>query len=53
MTETKQEVQGAAGAASSTNQRCLCGASTHDAWTAGVHHGARRCARVITLMVRR
>jgi hypothetical protein len=27
---------------------CLCGAATDGAWTAGVHHGARRCARVVT-----
>ena len=31
-----------------TNQRCLCGASKPDGWTAGVHHGLKRCARVIT-----
>jgi hypothetical protein len=29
--------------------RCLCGAARVGAWTgAGVHHGARRCARVVT-----
>jgi hypothetical protein len=27
---------------------CLCGEAWPDAWTAGVHHGAHRCARVIT-----
>jgi hypothetical protein len=28
--------------------KCLCGASVPGAWTAGVHHGAHRCARVVT-----
>lgn len=28
--------------------RCLCGASVAGEWTAGVRHGAHRCARVIT-----
>lgn len=29
--------------------RCLCGASTVGGWTGqGVHHGAHRCARVIS-----
>jgi hypothetical protein len=28
--------------------KCLCGASTVGAWTAGNHHGLHRCARVIT-----
>jgi hypothetical protein len=29
-------------------EKCLCGASTPGGWTAGVHHGAHLCARVIT-----
>ena len=29
-------------------ERCLCGASHLDGWTAGVHHGAHRCARVVS-----
>jgi len=28
--------------------RCLCGAARPGDWTAGVHHGAHRCARVIS-----
>jgi hypothetical protein len=27
---------------------CLCGAAKHGQWTAGVHHGAHRCARVVS-----
>ena len=27
---------------------CLCGAASPGEWTAGVHHGTHRCARVIT-----
>jgi hypothetical protein len=27
---------------------CCCGAATVGAWTAGNHHGAHRCARVLT-----
>ena len=29
-------------------QRCLCGAALVGEWTAGTHHQAHRCARVIT-----
>jgi hypothetical protein len=32
--------------------RCLCGASRVGNWTTGVHHGAHRCARVVTLLSR-
>jgi hypothetical protein len=35
-----------------SNEKCLCGAATVDAWTAGVHHGLHRCARVITRLGR-
>lgn len=27
---------------------CLCGGAEPGAWTAGVHHGVHRCARVVT-----
>ena len=30
-------------------ERCLCGASHPGLWTAGTHHGAHRCARVVIL----
>jgi hypothetical protein len=33
-------------------ERCLCGASTPDMWTAGVRHGKHRCARILNKRLR-
>lgn len=32
------------------SEPCLCGAARAGSWTAGVHHGFHRCARVITII---